>query len=167
MACVHDPRSGQQRYVDANRVVERRPSKTDRGTIWPGDSYGGFAHKQDGIVVTLDQAAFGGEIEYVGGVGTLTRRKMVAQRGQRVFRTVELDMSSGCVAERVFTLCMFPVMVAVVQQSVGKMGRCSLDVRIRGCRVQGRRKWQRDRPKVGRRRRRSSRGAAIRNFSVA
>ena len=66
MACVHDPRSGQQRYVDANRVIERRPSKTGRGTIWSGDSCGGFAHKQDSIVVTLDQAAFGGEIEYIG-----------------------------------------------------------------------------------------------------
>ena len=49
MACVHDPRSGQQRYVDANGVIERRPSKTDRGTIWSGDSCGGFAHKQDSI----------------------------------------------------------------------------------------------------------------------
>ena len=78
MACVHDPRSGQERYVYANRVIERRPSKTGRGTIWSGDSCGGFAHKQDSIVVTLDQAAFGGEIEYVGGVGTLMRRKMVA-----------------------------------------------------------------------------------------
>ena len=26
-----------------------------------GDSCGGFAHKQDSIVVTLDQAAYGGE----------------------------------------------------------------------------------------------------------
>ena len=40
-------------------------------------------------------------------------------------------MSAGCVAERVFPLGLFPVMVAVVQQSVGKMGCCSLDVRIR------------------------------------
>ena len=47
-----------------------------------------------------------------------------------MLRTAELDMSAGCVAEGVFTLCLFPVMVAVVQQSVGKMGRCSLDVRI-------------------------------------
>ena len=38
----------------------------------------GFAHKQYSIVVTLNQAAFGGEVEYVGGVGTLMRRKMVA-----------------------------------------------------------------------------------------
>ena len=90
MACVHDPRSGQQGYVDANRVIERRSSKTGRGTVWSGDSCGGFAHKQDSIVVTLNQAAFGGEIEYVGGVGTLMRRKMVALRGQRVFRTAEL-----------------------------------------------------------------------------
>ena len=43
-----------------------------------GDSCGGFAYKQDSIVVTLDQAAFGGEIEDVGGFGTLMRRKMVA-----------------------------------------------------------------------------------------
>ena len=78
MACVHDPWSGHQRNVDANRVIERRPSKTGRGTIWIGDGYGGFAYKQDSIVVALDQAAFGGEIEYVGGVGTLMRRKMVA-----------------------------------------------------------------------------------------
>ena len=84
-----------------------------------------------------------------------------------MFRTAELDMSAGCVAEGVFTLCLFPVMMVVVQQNVGKMGRCSLDVRIRRCRVQGRRRWRRDRPKVGRRRRRSSRGAAIRNFCVA
>ena len=84
-----------------------------------------------------------------------------------MFRTAELDMSAGCVAERVFTLCLFPVVVPVVQQSVGKMGRCSLDVRIRRCRVQGRRKWRRDRPKVGKRRRRSSRDAAILNFCVA
>ena len=78
MACVHDPLSGQQRDVDANRVIERRPSNTGRGTIWSGDSNGGFAYEQDSIVVALDQAAFGGEIEYVGGVGTLMRRKMVA-----------------------------------------------------------------------------------------
>ena len=78
MACVHDPRSGQQRYIYANRVIDRRPSKTGRGTIWSGDSCGGFAFKQDSIVVTLGQAAFGGELEYVGEVGTLMRRKMVA-----------------------------------------------------------------------------------------
>ena len=78
MACVHGPWSGQQRDIDANMVIERRPSKTGRGTIWSGDGSGRFAYEQDGIVVALDQAAFGGEIEYVGGVGTLMRRKMVA-----------------------------------------------------------------------------------------
>ena len=78
MACVHDPWSDLQRDVDANSVIERRPSKTGWGTIWSGDSSGGFAYEQDSIVVALDQAAFGGEIEYVGGVGTLMRRKMVA-----------------------------------------------------------------------------------------
>ena len=60
-----------------------------------------------------------------------------------MFRTAELDMSAGCVTEKVFTLCSFPVMVAVVQQSVGKMGRCSLDDRIRRCTGQGRHKWRR------------------------
>ena len=78
MACVHDPWSGQQRDVDANRVIERGPSGTGRGTIWSGDGSGGFAYEQDSIVVALDQAAFGSEIEYVGGDGTLVRRKMVA-----------------------------------------------------------------------------------------
>ena len=39
-----------------------------------------------------------------------------------MFRTAELDMSAGCVTEKVFTLCSFPVMVAVVQQR-GEKGR--------------------------------------------
>ena len=71
MACVHDPWSGQQRDVDADRVIERGPSKTGRGTIWSGDGSGGFAYEESSIVVALDQAAFGSEIEYVGRVGTL------------------------------------------------------------------------------------------------
>ena len=53
VSCVHDPRSGQQRYIYANRVIERRPSKTGLGTIWSGDSCGGFAYEQDSIVVAL------------------------------------------------------------------------------------------------------------------
>ena len=78
MACMHDPRSGQEGHVDANGVVERRPSKAGRGTIWSG-SYGGRAgDKQYSIVVTLDQAAFGGEIEYVCGVGARVRGDVVA-----------------------------------------------------------------------------------------
>ena len=78
MACVHDPWPGQQRDVDANRVIERGPSRTGRGAIWSGNCSGRFAYEQGGIMVALDQAAFGSEIEYVGGVGTLVRRKMVA-----------------------------------------------------------------------------------------
>ena len=35
-----------------------------------------------------------------------------------MLRTAELDISVGCVAEAVFMLCLFPVTVAVVQQSV-------------------------------------------------
>ena len=48
-----------------------------------------------------------------------------------MLRTAELDISAGCVAKGVFTLCLFPVAVAVVQQSVRKVGSCSLDVRAR------------------------------------
>ena len=54
VACVHDPWSGQQRDVDANRVIERGPSKTGRGTIWSGDDSGGFAYEEGSIVVALD-----------------------------------------------------------------------------------------------------------------
>ena len=78
MACMHDPRSGQKGHMDANGVVERRPSKMDRETIWTGGYGGGAADKQYGIVVTLDQAAFGGEIEYVSGIGALMRGNVVA-----------------------------------------------------------------------------------------
>ena len=78
VACVHDPRSGQERHIDANGVIKRRPSKTDRRTIWSGGSCNVVADKQYSIVVTLDQAAFGGEIKYVCGIGTLMRGKVVA-----------------------------------------------------------------------------------------
>ena len=78
MAYMQDPRSGHEGHVDANRVVKNRPSKAGRGTIWSGGDGGGTADEQDSIVVTLDQAAFGGEIEYVGGVGALVRGGVVA-----------------------------------------------------------------------------------------
>ena len=69
MACMHDSRSGQKGHIDADGVVERRPSKTGRETIWSGGYGGRAADKQCSIVVTLDQAAFSGEIEYVCGSG--------------------------------------------------------------------------------------------------
>ena len=78
MACMHDPRSGQKGYIDANGVVERRPSKTGWETIWSEGYGGGAMDKQYSIVVTLNQAAFGGEIEYVCGIGALMRRNVVA-----------------------------------------------------------------------------------------
>ena len=52
-----------------------------------------------------------------------------------MLRTAELDISAGRVAEGVFKLCLFPVTVAVVQQSVREVGSCSLDVRVRYCRM--------------------------------
>ena len=78
VACMHDPRSGQKRHIDENGVVERRPSKTGRETIRSRGYGGGAADKQYSIVVTLDQAAFGGEIEYVCGVGASMRENVVA-----------------------------------------------------------------------------------------
>ena len=47
----------------------------------------------------------------------------------------ELNVSAGGVAEGVFKLRLFPVTVAIVQQSVRKVGSCSLDVKVRCCRV--------------------------------
>ena len=76
--CVHDPRSGQKGHIDANGVVERRSSKTGREAIWSGGYGTRAAHKQYSIVVTLDQAAFGGEIEHVCGVGALMGGNVVA-----------------------------------------------------------------------------------------
>ena len=55
----------------------------------------------------------------------------------------ELNVTASGVAEGVVTLCLFPVTVAVVQQSVRKVGSCSLGVRVRFCRVQWRRKRRR------------------------
>ena len=78
VACLHDPRLGQKGHIDANGVVERRPSETGRETIWSGDYGGRTADKQYSIVVTLDQVAFGGEIEYVCGIGGLMRGNVVA-----------------------------------------------------------------------------------------
>ena len=78
VVCIHDPRSGQERHIDANGVIERRPSKACRRTIWSGGNYDVVADKQYSIVVTLDQAAFGSDIKYVCGVGTLMRGNMVA-----------------------------------------------------------------------------------------
>ena len=78
VVCMYDPRSGQKGHIDANGFVERRPSKTGRETIWSGGYGGGAVDKQYSIVVTLDQAAFGGEIEYVCGVGALMRGNVVA-----------------------------------------------------------------------------------------
>ena len=67
-----------RRHIDANGVVERRPSETDRETIGSGGYGGRAADKEYSIVVTPDQAAFVGEIEYVRGVGALMRGNVVA-----------------------------------------------------------------------------------------
>ena len=75
-----------------------------------------------------------------------------------MWRTAELHVSAGCVAKGVVTLCLFPVTVAVVQQSVREVGSCGLDVRVRCCTMQGRRRQRRVRLKVGRGQRRVSRG---------
>ena len=78
MACMHDPRSGQEGHLDASGVVERRPSNADRRVICSGGNCDVVADKQYRIVVTLNQATFGSEIKYVCGVGTLMRGNLVA-----------------------------------------------------------------------------------------
>ena len=78
VARLQDPRSGQEGHVDANGVVKRRPSKAGRRTVWSGGDGGGTADEQYSIVVTLDEAAFGGEIEDVCGVGAVVRGDVVA-----------------------------------------------------------------------------------------
>ena len=130
VARLHDPRSDQEGHVDANGIVKRRPSKAGRVTVWSGGDGGGTADEQYCIVVTLDQAAFGGEIEDVCGVGALVRGDVVAWRGRKGLRAAELDISASCVAEGVFTLCFLSITVAVVQQGVGEVYGCSLYIRV-------------------------------------
>ena len=55
-------------------------------------------------------------------------------------RAAELDISASCIAEGFFTLCLFPVTAAVIQQSVREVGSCSLDIKVRFCRMQGHRR---------------------------
>ena len=78
MACMHDPRSGQEGHIDANLVIEKRPSNASRRAVWSEGNCDVVADKQYSILVTLDQVAFGGEIKYVWGVGTLVRGNVVA-----------------------------------------------------------------------------------------
>ena len=78
MACMHDPRFGQKGHIDANEVIERRPSNAGRRTIWYGGNCDVVADKRYRFVVILDQAAFGSEIKYVCGVRTMMRGNVVA-----------------------------------------------------------------------------------------
>ena len=77
MACMHDPRFGQEGHINANEVIEKRPSNAGRRTIWCGGNYDVVADKRYSFVVILDQAAFGSEIKYVCGVGTMMRENVV------------------------------------------------------------------------------------------
>ena len=54
MACMHDPRSGQEGHIDANGVIKRGPSNASRRAIWAGGNCDVVADKQYSIVVTLD-----------------------------------------------------------------------------------------------------------------
>ena len=73
-----DPRSGQEGHIDTNEVIKRRPSNAGGRAIWSGGNCDVVADKQYSIVVALDQAAFGSEIKYVCGAGTLMRGTVVA-----------------------------------------------------------------------------------------
>ena len=46
VACMHDPRSGHEGHIDANGVIERRPSNAGRKTIWSGGNCDAAADKQ-------------------------------------------------------------------------------------------------------------------------
>ena len=78
VACMHDPWSGQEGYIAANGVTKRGPSNAGRRAIWVGGNCDGVVDKQDSVVITLDQAAFGSEIKYICGVGMLVRGDVVA-----------------------------------------------------------------------------------------
>ena len=78
VACVHDPRSGQKWHIDANGVIERSRPRRAGVSTGVGSYCDGFADEKCSTVVTLDQAAFGGEIKYVSGGGTSMRGDEVA-----------------------------------------------------------------------------------------
>ena len=46
MACMHDPRSGQEEHIDANGHVKRGPSNAGRRAIWAGGNCDVVADKQ-------------------------------------------------------------------------------------------------------------------------
>ena len=78
MVCMHDPWSCQEGHIDANGVIKRRPFNAGRRAIWSGGNCDVVADKQYSIVGALNQAAFGSEIKYVCGIGTLMRGNVVA-----------------------------------------------------------------------------------------
>ena len=61
-----------------DRGIKRGSSSAGRRAIWVGGNGDVVADKQYSIVVTLDQGAFGSEIKYICGVGTLVRGDVVA-----------------------------------------------------------------------------------------
>ena len=46
MACMHDPRSSQEGYIDANGVIEKSPSNAGRRITWSGGNCDVVADKQ-------------------------------------------------------------------------------------------------------------------------
>ena len=46
VACMHDPRSGQEGHIDVNGVIEKRPPNAGRRTIWSGGNCDVVADKQ-------------------------------------------------------------------------------------------------------------------------
>ena len=62
----------------------------------------------------------------------------------------ELNVSASGVAEGVFMFVLVPSHCGCSSAECFKVGSCSLDVRVRCCRLQWRRKRRRDRLKVGR-----------------
>lgn len=70
--------------------------------------------------------AFGSNIEH----NPLMGRNVVPDQGKIGFKKAELEISAGCAAEGVLLLRSFPIAVALAQWSFGKVGNCSVDVRV-------------------------------------
>lgn len=62
VTCMQYLRPGQQKHIDTGGAIERRPASAGRVS-----DYEGVADQWEGVVVALEQQAFGGNVKYVYG----------------------------------------------------------------------------------------------------
>lgn len=89
MTCIHYPRSGRQRHIDSDGIIEGRLARAGREA-----GCDVFADQYESAVLTLEQSTFGGKIKYVYGVGLLMCRKA----GAKGSRAADLKVSACRVA---------------------------------------------------------------------